>query len=91
MSLPPPPFTPETLADRWSCSPDAIRRLCRAGRLACFHVGKGMYRIRQDVVEEYERRDSSSIEAGGTPSGPPQKAPSVAPSVPKIVIVPRSY
>ena len=47
------PYTPETLAERWACSAETIRAMCRTGRLTCFRVGKG-YRIPYAVVEAHE-------------------------------------
>lgn len=86
--LPPAPFTPETLAARWDCSPDAVRALCRNGRLPCFKVGKGMYRIRQADVVRYEACGSNSIGDGGTLSGGKAEKPNAGPFVPRIVLLP---
>lgn len=47
------PYTPETLAERWSCTPDHVRRLCRRGGLTFFKLGKHI-RIPFDEVERYE-------------------------------------
>ncbi len=51
-ALPPAPYTPESLASRWTCSPEHVRALCRAGRLRSFKVGRGMYRVLPDAVLE---------------------------------------
>ncbi|MDE2102107.1 MAG: helix-turn-helix domain-containing protein [Patescibacteria group bacterium] len=86
--LPPQPFTPESLAERWACSPDHIRSLCRRGRIDCFVVGRGLYRIPLDAVSDYEARrcGSSSTAGGGMPSGERAARPGAVPSVPKIVM-----
>lgn len=65
--LPPPPFTPETLAERWQCSPANVRNLCRSGRLTHFTVGRGMYRIPVDAVEHYETGTSAVAPALAAP------------------------
>lgn len=48
------PYTPETLADRWGVTANAVRKKCAAGQLAHFRFGK-LYRIPAHVVEEYEK------------------------------------
>jgi hypothetical protein len=87
VALPPAPFTPETLAVRWDCSPEVVRRLCRSGRLPCFTVGKGMYRIRQADVAEYEGRSSGLSEADNVLSGA-KAAKSIVRPVPRIALLP---
>ena len=46
------PYTPETLAERWECSPELIRRMLKSGELQGFKVGGKLWRIRYEVVEE---------------------------------------
>ena len=53
------PFTPETLAERWTCSAEAIRQMCKRGELAHFRLGK-LYRIPAVAVEEIECQTSQS-------------------------------
>ena len=55
VNLPPPAFTPEQLAERWACEPDAIRRLCRKRKLGFFKVGS-QTRIPVAAVAEYEQQ-----------------------------------
>lgn len=88
--LPPPPLTPATLAARWESTPDAVIRLCKAGRLRHFQIGKGQYRIPLTVVEEYERCASNCIETGGMRFGGRTDRPSAAPSAPRIVAPPNA-
>lgn len=47
------PFSPETLADRWACSSEKVRLMCRDGELASFRLGK-LIRIPAAEVERYE-------------------------------------
>lgn len=54
LDLPPPPHTPETLAERWQCSAQHVRNLFRRGELRGFRIGT-MIRIPQDAVEEFEK------------------------------------
>jgi len=57
------PFSPETLADRWGCSAEKIRRMYHVGELAGFRLGK-LIRIPANEVERYEcqNTDWSGIE-----------------------------
>lgn len=57
--MPERPFTPETLAERWSCSAKNVREMCRDGRLKSFRVGK-MYRIAAATVADFERGDQAA-------------------------------
>jgi hypothetical protein len=52
--LPPPPFTPESLAQRWDVSADQVRKLCRVGTLKHFRLGKSIFRIPAASVSDYE-------------------------------------
>lgn len=67
------PFSPQTLADRWGCSPDKIRIMYRAGELAGFTLGK-LIRIPAQEVERYEclSGDSQDTEASGRSPGTSQ-------------------
>jgi excisionase family DNA binding protein len=47
------PFTPETLAKRWSCSAEKVRQMIHRGELAAFSLGK-LFRIPSNEVERYE-------------------------------------
>jgi excisionase family DNA binding protein len=62
------PYSPETLADRWGCSAEKIRRMFHDGELAGFRLGK-LIRIPAAEVDRYECQitDSSDIE-GSSPS-----------------------
>ncbi|TDK53356.1 helix-turn-helix domain-containing protein [Antarcticimicrobium luteum] len=56
-----PPYTPKTLAERWSCSSETVRQLCKSGRLESFRVGR-QFRIPSHKVEEYEQcRNIASV------------------------------
>ena len=60
------PFSPETLAERWNCSPEKVRQMVRAGELQGFRLGK-LIRIPATEVERIEclNGDSSSTEDSG--------------------------
>jgi excisionase family DNA binding protein len=47
------PFSPETLANRWGCSSEKVRQMCRGGELASFRLGK-LIRIPASEVERIE-------------------------------------
>jgi len=53
------PYSPETLAERWDCSAEKIRRMYHDGELAGFRLGK-LIRIPAAEVERYECQISSS-------------------------------
>lgn len=77
------PYTTQQLADRWSCSPQAIRKMIRGGKLVAFTVGIGArdhYRIAAEEVERVEQcrdqprtspqaLDPGGTEGAGAPSG----------------------
>ena len=67
---PAPPFTPETLADRWQCHHSTIRKMICRGELKAFRVGGSLLRIRARVVEEFEKcnTDLAAIEGNGQQS-----------------------
>lgn len=60
------PYSPETLADRWACSSEKIRQMCRGGELASFRLGK-LIRIPAAEVEriECQNTDLSGTESNG--------------------------
>ena len=56
------PYSPETLAERWGVSANAVRKRCASGDLPHFRFGK-LYRIPADVVEEFEACQTSASDA----------------------------
>ncbi len=61
-------YTPETLAERWGCSPQHIRDMCANGQLAFFRLGR-LYRIPAWSVDEIEASGSPDLITGqGAPS-----------------------
>jgi len=65
---------PEDVAARWECSEATVRRMLRDGRLRGFRVGGKLWRIRPEVVEEFECQNetdggSSSFGESGAPTG----------------------
>ena len=61
-ALPPRPFTPETLAERWGCSSEKIRQMYHLGELHGFRLGR-LIRI---PANEVERIECQSIDLSGT-------------------------
>jgi excisionase family DNA binding protein len=53
------PFSPETLADRWGCSSEKVRQMCRHGELSYFRLGK-LIRIPANEVERVECQNTAS-------------------------------
>jgi len=47
------PFSPETLAERWGCSAEKIRRMYKGGSIAGFRLGK-LIRIPATEVDRVE-------------------------------------
>lgn len=58
-SFPSRPFTTETLAEHWSCSPQHVRDLIAEGALKSFRLGR-LIRIPVAAVEEFERLASAA-------------------------------
>jgi hypothetical protein len=56
-------YTPETLAERWSCSANHIRVLIRRGDLAGSMLGGRLLRIWAAVVATYENADTGKARA----------------------------
>lgn len=54
------PFTPEMLAERWLCSAETVRRMCRTGALRHYKIG-GQYRIKPEAVEIIECNQESGV------------------------------
>lgn len=53
------PFSPETLAERWGCSADKVRRMYRAGQIEGFKIGK-LIRFSAAAVEQFECQNSAN-------------------------------
>lgn len=58
------PYSPETLAERWQCSAEKVRQMCRNGSLAYFRLGKLM-RVPAEEVARIECTGLSGIEGNG--------------------------
>ena len=48
------PYTPESLAERWECSPQHVRKMLADGRLKGFKLGSRMWRISTTEVAKVE-------------------------------------
>lgn len=67
------PYSPETLAVRWSCSSEKVRRMYHDGELSGFRLGK-LIRIPANEVERYECQNtdlSGTEDSGASPSPDP--------------------
>lgn len=67
------PYSPETLAARWSCSSETVRQMCKRGDLSYFRLGK-LIRIPANEVERVECLNggsSSTEDNGASPTGIP--------------------
>ena len=53
-------YRPEDVAKLWGCSSRQIRNMINSGQLEAFRVGK-LLRITPAAVEEYERRNTVSV------------------------------
>ena len=73
----PKPYSPQTLAERWSCSSEKIRLMCRNEELAWFQLGK-LIRIPAAEVERYE---CQNIASPGTVENSPSHGESLAESI----------
>lgn len=70
------PFTPETLAERWSCSARMVRKMLAKGSLLGFKIGT-QWRISAHEVDRYECA-SAGIEVPSSSSGTKTDADSAA-------------
>jgi len=62
------PYSVATLAERWDCHEDVVRRLISRGALLSFRVGD-LIRVRASEVERYECNGSALQDTGaGTSS-----------------------
>jgi excisionase family DNA binding protein len=62
------PYTPKSLAERWECSPQHVRKMLADGRLNGFKLGNKMWRISTTEVarieeDQCEKPSSESIGA----------------------------
>ncbi|MGP1355995.1 excisionase family DNA-binding protein [Roseicyclus sp.] len=64
------------LAERWSCSAEAVRQMIHRGELRAFRVGR-MFRIPFDAVEEKECGSRSDAFAEDSASTGPTPAPAL--------------
>jgi excisionase family DNA binding protein len=64
------PYTPESLARRWGCSPQHVRKMLADGHLKGFKLGNKMWRISSTEVAKIEddQREKPSSESIGANS-----------------------
>jgi hypothetical protein len=56
-------FTPHQIGERWGCDAKTVRGMLNSGILKGFKIGKKLWRIRIEQLEEYELcRDGQSPE-----------------------------
>lgn len=63
------PYSPETLADRWGCSPDKVRLMCKDGSIASFRLGR-LIRIPANEVERFECQSTALSATEGDSASP---------------------
>lgn len=63
------PYSPESLADRWGCSAEKVRLMCRHGELAAFRLGK-LIRIPANEVERIECQNTDWSNTEGNSASP---------------------
>src|SRR3989344_2259651 len=80
------PYTPETLAERWDCSPSHIRNLIDRGDLRSFRLGR-LIRIPPEEVTRIECQSSPSngCEADTPSNGTTRTASRTATSLPRLI------
>lgn len=59
------PYSIATLAERWGCSDDVVRRLVSQGHLQSFRVG-ALIRVSAAEVERYECKGSALQDTGAS-------------------------
>lgn len=75
--MPARPFSPETLAERWGCSSEKVRRMYRDGELVGFRLGK-LIRIPAAEVERIECQTHTGSESIGENTASSSPTPSEA-------------
>ncbi len=60
------PFSVNSLAEYWGCSPNLVRGMIKAGELPHFRLGGKMLRIRYEDVKEWELTQSESTASEGS-------------------------
>lgn len=70
-------LTPEQVAERWECSAETVRQMCKRNDLPHFRVGR-MIRLRPEHVEAYECGTIKSDASTGDLSSPGTKMESDA-------------
>ena len=74
------PYSPETLGERWDCSAEKVRLMCRDGEIASFRLGK-LIRIPAAEVERYECQSlTPSPNTGDDGPSPSERANDLAES-----------
>lgn len=68
--MPARPFSPETLAERWGCSAEKVRRMYHGGELAGFRLGK-LIRIPAAEVDRIECQTPTGSSDTGESSASP--------------------
>lgn len=63
------PHSPETLADRWGCSAEKVRRMYHEGLLPGFRLGK-LIRIPAAEVDRFECQNTDSLSTAETTASP---------------------
>jgi excisionase family DNA binding protein len=70
----PRPFSPETLADRWACSAEKVRRMYHDGEIAGFRLGK-LIRIPAAEVDRIECQMTTASSGIGENMPSPGRTP----------------
>jgi hypothetical protein len=47
-------FTPDQIGERWDCDAKTVRGMLNSGILKGFKIGKKLWRVRIEHIEEYE-------------------------------------
>ncbi|WP_370880000.1 helix-turn-helix domain-containing protein [Labrys monachus] len=69
----PRPYTPETLAERWGCTPNHVRALIKRGELCAFRIGPRLLRIPVDAVKQFEEKNTTQAAVSRPASLPPDE------------------
>src|SRR5262245_65158998 len=75
------PYTPETLAAEWQCSPRHIRNLVNSGKLGAFRLGGRLLRIPQSAVEAYLCQSIVLVGSGAGSSSASMTPPEIGKTV----------
>ena len=63
-------YSPKTLGERWACSAETIRQMCKRGELTFIKPGPKLIRITAREVERFECQSTDSLSTEASIASP---------------------